>query len=136
MTEIKLVGSRITKLSAEKNTDFKGKIEINTNIRVISIDKTKEAKDTLKVGYLFEIDYAELGKISIQGNLFIATDSKTIKDILKIKEDKKIDAPEYLAITNLINQKSSIKALELEDEMGLPIHMRLPTLSPKKPTDN
>jgi len=136
MTEIKLIGSRITRILSEKNSDFTGKIEIKTNIRVISIDKIKETKNTLKVAYTFEIDYKELGKISIEGNLFITMDLKTIKEILKIKENKKTESPEYIAITNLINQKSSIKALELEDEIGLPPHIRLPILTPKKPIDN
>jgi hypothetical protein len=131
MTNIKLIASKITKINAEKNPEFTGKLEIKTNIRIISIDKVKESKDALKVSYLFEIDYTELGKISIEGNLFISTDPKTTKQILKIKENKKMESQEYIAITNLINQKASIKALELEEEIGLPIHMRLPVLTIK-----
>ena len=135
MTNIKLIGSRITKINAERKPEFSGKLEIKTNIKIISIDKTKESKDTLKLSYCFEIDYAELGKISIEGNLFISTDSKTIKEILKTKENKKIEEQEYIAITNLINQKASIKAIEIEEEMGLPIHIRLPMLTINKPVN-
>jgi len=35
---------------------------------------------------------------------------------------------ESLAITNIILQKASIKALELEEELGLPPHIRLPSV--------
>ena len=131
MTNIKLVGSRITKIEADRKPEFSGNLEITTNIRVISIDKIKEAKDTLKISYAFEINYKELGKILIEGNIFISTDSKIIKEILKAKENKQLDSKEYITISNLINQRASIKALELEEELGLPIHMKLPTLTIK-----
>ena len=129
---LKLIGSKFTKLNAERNTEFSGKLEIKTNIKVVSLDKVKEAKDSLKLSYNFDIDYNELGKISIEGILYLSGDSKTIKELVKIQKDKKYDSPEYIAITNLIIQKASIKAFELEEELGLPIHIKLPTLSVKK----
>lgn len=131
MVNLKLVGSKLTKIKAERNPDFSGKLEMKTNVKVDSIEKIKEAKDTLKLSYSFEVDYGELGKISIDGNLFIAGDSKSIKEILKVQKDKKFDSPEYIAITNLIIQKASIKSFELEEELGLPIHIKLPSLSIK-----
>ena len=129
---LKLVGSKFTKLNADRNVEFSGKLEIKTNIKVVSLDKVKEAKDSLKLSYNFDIDYNELGKISIDGILYLSGDSKTIKELIKIQKDKKYDSPEYIAITNLIIQKASIKAFELEEELGLPIHIKLPTLSVKK----
>ena len=71
MIKLKLIGSKLTKIKAERNTDFNGKLEIKTNIKINSIEKIKEAKDTLKLSYDFEIDYGELGEISINGNLFL-----------------------------------------------------------------
>ena len=132
MINLKLVGSKLTKVSAERNTEFSGKLEMKTNIKIDSLEKIKEPKDTVKLSYTFEVDYAELGKISIKGNLFLSGDSKSIKDLLKIQKDKKFDSPEYIVITNLIIQKASIKAFELEEELGLPIHIKLPSLSAKK----
>ena len=132
MTNLKLVGSRFLKVSAERNPDFDGKLEIKTNIKIESMEKIKEAKDTIKLGYTLEIDYVELGKVSIEGLLFLSGDAKSIKEILKAQKDKKYSSPEYIGITNLIIQKASIKAFELEEELGLPIHIKLPTLSIKE----
>ena len=132
MTNLKLVGSRITKINAERKPDFEGKLEMKTDIRIISLEKIKEAKDTAKLSYAFKIDYGELGGIEIEGNLFLSGDAKEIKELLKIQKDKKYDTPEFIGITNLIIQKASIKVFGLEEELGLPIHIRLPTVSPKK----
>jgi hypothetical protein len=132
MAELKLIGSKLTKIETERNQDYSGKLEIKTNVKINSIEKIKEQKDTVKVSYNFEINYNELGKVLIEGNLFILGDSKTIKEVLKIQKEKKYEAPEYIAISNMIIQKASIRAFELEEELGLPIHVKLPVLSIKK----
>lgn len=132
MATLKLIGSRITKIQAERKPDFSGELKMKTNIKINSLEKMKEAKDTLKLTYTFEIDYVELGKIEIEGSLFLSGDAKSIKEMLKIEKNKEYKTPEYLGITNLIIQKASIKAFELEEELGLPIHIKLPTLSIKE----
>ena len=132
MVEIKLIGARFSKISGERKPEFSGKLEIGTNIKLIDIDKLKDSKDSLKVDYELEIDYKDLGNILIAGTLFISTDSKVIKEIQKSWKDKKFNTEEQMTITNLIIRKASIKAFELEEELGLPIHIQLPSLSLKK----
>lgn len=132
MIDLKLIGSRIIKLTAERNPDFSGKLKINSNVKINSIEKIKEAKGSLKVSYNFKIDYLELGEISIDGSIFLSTEPKKIKEILKNFGDKKFDTPENITITNLILQKASIRAFEIEEELGLPIHIKLPSISIKK----
>ena len=132
MAEIKLIGSRITKILGERNPEFAGKLEINTNIKIRDMEKIKDAKDSLRIDYDLSIDYGELGKISIEGMLFVSSDSKTIKEIQKAWKDKKFDTEEQVMVTNLIIKKVSIKAFELEDELGLPLHIQLPSLGLKK----
>ena len=131
MAEIKLVGSRFTKVFGERLPDFSGELTMKSNIQIISVDKVKDAKETIKIEYAFDIDYGELGKVEIKGLLFLSTDSKTIKDIQKAVKDKKIDSRENITLTNLVMQKASIKAFEIEEELGLPIHIRLPTIEIK-----
>jgi len=132
MTNLKLVGSRITNIKAERKPDFSGNLEMKTNIKINSLEKVKDSKDTIKLSYTFGVDYNELGSISIEGLLFIGGDAKQIKELLKLEKEKKYETPEYIGLSNLIIQKASIKAFELEEELGLPIHIKLPTLSLKK----
>jgi len=129
---IRLVGSKFISLSAKRNTEFTGNLKIETRINISSIEKVKEAKDTIKVAYVFEIDYHELGRVSVEGVLFIATDAKIIKNLLKDHEDKKYETEEHMALTNIIIQKATIKAISLEEELNLPVHIRLPLLGLKK----
>ena len=129
---LKLVGSRFTKLSTEVNTSFSGKLSMDTNIKIISIELFKDKKDTINVSYTFEIDYKELGNVEITGNLFLESNAKKAKDIVKSWEDKKFNTEEQIQITNIVLQKASIKAFELENELGLPIHIKLPTVTAKE----
>jgi hypothetical protein len=132
MTNLKLAGSRFTKIDAERNDDFSGKLEMTTNIKITSIEKIKERKDSVKIDYVFMVDYKELGKITIGGTLFLTGDAKTIKELLKSHKEKSYETPEYMSITNVIIQKASIKAFEIEEELMLPVHIKLPALSMKK----
>jgi hypothetical protein len=132
MANLKLIASRMTKIDAERNPDFDGKLEMTTNIKINTIEKVKDAKDAIKISYSFEVDYANLGKITIGGILFLSGDTKTVKELLKMQKDKKYETPEYMSITNLIIQKASIKAFEIEEELSLPIHIKLPELSVEK----
>ena len=132
MTNIKIITAKFLEIEAKKNPDFSGKLKLKTNIQILSLEKVKNSKDTIKVIYFFEINYGNLGQIKIKGDLFLISDSKTIKTILKNQEKKEYNTPEYIKITNFIIRKASIKAFELEEELNLPIHIKLPTLSVKK----
>jgi len=137
--EIKLVGIYFTKLLAERNPDFKGKLEILPGINISSIDKFKpdqSKQELLKVSFDMGIDYKEFGKISVRGELFLSADPKTFKEILSDWKDKNHSSDTQVAIMNLIMQKASIKALLLEEEVGLPPHINLPVLRPSKKEDS
>ena len=132
MEELRLAGSKILKIEAERNPEFSGQVTMETNIKLEGVEPLKEVKDTLKAAYTFEVNYADLGKVKIEGQLFIKTTSKIAKELQKSIKDKKYNSPENITITNLIIQKASIKAFEIEEELGLPIHIRLPTVEFKK----
>jgi len=132
MADVRLVGSNIKKISGFRNQNFSGKLSMETKIKILSIEKVKESKDTLKVGYSFEVDYKDLGNVFLEGNIFVLVDAKRSKDIMKAWEAKDFSTDENTVITNMIIQKASIKLFNLEDELGLPTHIRLPRVGPKK----
>jgi hypothetical protein len=131
MSELKLINSRFTKLNANRNPDFSGEISIKTSVKINNLEVIKNT-DSLKINYSFEVNYGELGQIFIEGILFISSDQETVKKIQTSWKDKKIEDPLYISITNAIMQKASIKALELEEELSLPIHFKLPKIEIKK----
>lgn len=133
--EIKLLGSKILKIHGEKNSKFSGKLKIDSNIKIISMEKFKPEKsemNSLKIESSFIVDYGELGKIEIIGEIFLEGDEKDIEEIIKDFNDKKFDSKEHISIINVILQKFSIKAFEIEEELNLPIHIKLPSFEFKK----
>ena len=132
MTNIKLMGAKITKISGHRNEKFDGEIKVTTNLSIISTELIKDPKDVLKINYRFDVDYGELGKVMVEGVLFLSSDTKTLKDIQKNSKDQKMNEPNQLLLANLILQKASIRCFEIEDELSLPIHVRLPALKLKE----
>jgi len=128
--EIKLVGFKYTKISVERNEENKGELKITPNINIQSIEKVKSEvkQEILQINFQFGIDYSSLGKLDLNGKLFLAADSKTVKDALEGWKNKKLDSKINLIILNVIMQKASVKALQLEEEMNLPPHIQLPRL--------
>jgi hypothetical protein len=132
---LSLLNSRLTKVNGERNVNFSGKISMNQNIKIKTLEKFKPKNtktEALKVEYSFQIDYSDLGKVEIEGILFIGAEPKEMKKILSEYEGKKFDSVEHITIMNLIIQKASLRAFEIEDELGLPIHIKLPQLAPKQ----
>jgi len=131
----KLIGSKITKIEAERSPDFSGNLSLSTNINIISIEKFKPESsniESLKIEASFKVDYADLGRVVITGQLFLSSDYEVLTKLENDFKDKEFKTPEMLSIMNLIMQRFSIKAFEIEDELGLPIHVKLPVLQEKK----
>lgn len=132
--EIKLLGFGFTKINVEKNPEFKGKLEIKTNVSIneISSEKLDIIKsETLKIEFTYSIDYAELGRVELTGNIGLLLDSKTMKESIKQWKDKKLPEDVRQVIINLVFQKATLKALQLEEEINLPLHMPMPRLQEK-----
>jgi len=134
---MKLVAFNFTKISAEKLKEIDNTVKILPNIDIAEISDIKptmlKTKDSLVgVKFSFIIDYSpDFAKIDIAGNLILALDSKKAKETLKAWKDKNILEDIRLPLLNLIMKKSTIKALSIEEDIGLPAHMPLASLRQK-----
>ncbi len=130
--DIRLGAFRFLKQSVERNEDFKGEVKIVPNINIKSLEKFKSdsssKQESLKVDFRFEVDYNGLGNISLEGRMYLIMDPKVVKEAVDNWKDKKVNSDINLVILNVIMQKCSVKALELEEEIGLPFHVQLPRL--------
>lgn len=133
--EIQILGFNYTKIFAEKYPDFKGKLEINPHINIASIDKQELnliKEEAVKIVFSFVIKYKDLAEIKLDGEIILKVDPKTQKDMIKGWKEKTLDKELQTMILNLIMQKASIRAIELEEEMNLPIHIKIPRLEVSK----
>lgn len=132
--EIKLLGFGFTKINVSKNPEYKGKLDVKTNVKMNEVDKQKVdflKSEALKINFTFTIDYGELGNVELTGDLGLLLDSKTMKETLKQWKKKQLPDDVRHAIINLVFQKATLKALTLEEEIGLPLHMPMPRLQTK-----
>jgi hypothetical protein len=137
--EIRLLGFNLTKIFAEKKPDFKGQISVNNNISILSLEKHKlelTKEDALKINFNFGVSYGDLGEVTLSGTLFLLVDSKIFKEAIKLWEEKKIPEELRLFVLNLVMQKASLRALEIEEDLGFPPHIPLPRLGAEKTKDN
>ncbi len=134
---MKAIGFNFNKISAEK-LESKGKdLKINTemdvsNIKKLDTDLFKGKDEVLEVRFVYNVDYKpDFAKIKIEGAIIFQTEQKKAKQILKDWKKKKLSEEFRLSVFNIILKKSSLKALELEDELNLPFHIPMPSFKKK-----
>ncbi len=134
---MKVLGFNFSKISVEKFPNKVENIKLNTSIDILDImpvksDMLKTKEELLGIKFSYSIKYnPDYAKIEFLGDILLSADPKIVKDIQKEWKDKKFPEEFQLFVFNVILRKSNIKALELEDEMNLPLHFPLPSL--KKP---
>ncbi|MFH1325805.1 MAG: hypothetical protein ABIH49_03515 [archaeon] len=130
---MRFIGFNFSKISVEKHSDNFKDLKINTSIDVSEIKPTKAdflatKEEIVGMKFKYDVDYTNTAKIELEGNLVAAMDSKEAKNLVKQWKDKKIPPELRAPIFNLIIKKSTIKALELEEEVNLPSHISLPSV--------
>jgi len=131
---MKIIGFNFNKICIEKLSDKLKELKINTNIDIKRVKQLKQdlfqtKEEVLEVKFGYEVDYSpDIAKISLSGNIVLLVDSKTTKKFLKEWKNKKVPEEYKLTIFNVIMKKSNLKAIQLEDEMNLPLHISLPSV--------
>ena len=134
---MKVVGFNFTKISVEKLKESSADFKIKTGIEVPEINPVKanilKGEDELiEVKFLYNVDYTpSIAKVELAGGIVFSLKPKMAKQILKDWKKKKLNDDFKWGLFNIISRKSSLKALELEDELNLPLHIPMPSF--KKP---
>jgi len=131
---MKIFGFNFKKIHIEKISDSLENLKINTNVDILEIIKVdsglfKGKDELLGVKFKYSVDYdPRIAKIELLGSIIVGIDSKSAKEVLKKWEEKKVQEDFRMPLFNVILRKSSLKAIQLEDEMNLPIHIPFPSL--------
>ena len=134
---MKLLGFNFNKISIEKfplKTEKAEGLKINTGISIkeitsVNADMFKTKDEFLGVKFSYDIHYdPDFAKIEFLGDLILSLDSKDAKEVLKEWKDKKFPEEFKIFVFNIILKKTNLKALELEEEMNLPLHWPLPSI--------
>lgn len=138
---MRLVGFDFKKISVERFKDQAEDLKFNTKVDISTIDTIKSdifrsKEELLKVEFLFSVMYEpEFAKIEITGSIILAVEPRIAREVLRGWKDKQTSEEFRIFMFNIILRKSNIKALQLEDELGLPLHIPLPTLTKENMTE-
>ena len=138
---MQVIGFNFTKIEAERKKDINNDMKIASNISMKSItqEKLDIVKDqvTLKFDFVFGIDYTkDIAEIKFSGFILVLTDKSQAKEVLKQWKKKKIPDEARIPLFNYILQKCNLRALQFEEEFGLPPHIPLPRIDPNKKDNN
>jgi hypothetical protein len=137
---MKIIGFNITKIDAERKSAIKEKLEIKQNIDVKNIEKSEvniSNEESIKFDFKFSLQYnPNVAEILIEGSILALDDKQESKEILKQWKKKKFTHPVKLVIFNFILDKCNLKALQLEEELNLPKHIKLPRITPQPDTNS
>ncbi len=128
-----IVGFGFTKLSAEKKEGAKGKIDINNNVSVKSVEESdmplgSDKQKVLRFIFEFTSKYEPaVGTILFEGEILYLDDQKKVKEILNSwKKDKKVQKELMAGMLNTILTKCNIQALILSQQVNLPPPIPMP----------
>jgi len=119
-----IVGFGIKSISAERKNVPKGRIDINSTPKILSINKSKvgflKKEKPLNVNFQFITRYEpNIGEIRIDGSLLYV--GKKMKDTLKSWEkEKKIPKDVDMEIKNFLFRKCLTIGVNLSENMQLP----------------
>ncbi len=130
---MRIIGFNLTKILVQKQERTQEKLQINQNINIkdiqeepISISKDK----VIKINFNLLIEYSDdFAKIEFEGNILILPDKDELKKFTDSWKDKKIPENIKIPLFNFIMNKCNIKALSLEDEFNLPLHIPMPKIN-------
>lgn len=135
-----IVGFGFTKLSAERKEAAKGKIDINNNVTIKSVEEAdislgKNNQSVIKFLFEFTSKYEpNVGSILFEGELLYMDDAKKAKEIIAgWKKDKKVPKELMAGLLNTILTKCNVQALILSQEINLPAPIPLPKVQIQAP---
>jgi hypothetical protein len=133
-----VIGFSFTKMNVEKFTPVKGKISINNNVGVTSVEETKldinTDKKPLKLVFEFTSTYDPgVAKILLAGEVIYLAPKEKADDALKNwKKNKKLDKDIMANVLNNVLAKCNVEALILSKDMNLPPPMPMPKVGIKE----
>lgn len=133
---MKIIGFSIKKIVIEKKAELREDIKLKAGLGIEKIEEETIAitdKKGLRFDFSYEVKYEPgIADVEIKGYLITIPEKDEREEILKSWKKRKFDHSSKVALFNFILNKCNLKALELEDEIGLPLHIPFPKLKPKE----
>lgn len=138
-----VIGFNLKKILVERKALVRGEVKVNTRMNILDVKKEDikltAGKDVIKFDFEFMISYVgvadhtgHIADLGFEGEVLYLVDPKDTKKILEDWKKKDIEEQVRFKVLNTILAKCNLKALVLEEELGLPSHIPLPRLGKKE----
>jgi len=139
-----VIGFNLKKILVERKSLVRGDVKVSTKTKITDVKeesrKIAAGKDSLSFDFEFSIKYfgvgdhkGDLADVVFQGSVLCLIDPKDTKKIMEGWKKQEVPMDLKLSILNTILSKCTVRALDLEEELGLPPHTPLPKF--KETTD-
>jgi hypothetical protein len=134
---MQVIGFNLSKVSIEREEKRDGKLAISQNIGIDEIKKEEVSfsnEEVFKIVFNYSVNYNEgnFGKVELKGFVLVIPQENEKKQLEKSWKEKNLPDNMKVPLFNFIKSKCDIKALSLEDDMGLPLHIPFPKLMLKE----
>jgi hypothetical protein len=132
---MRLINFNFTKLNSERLKDTVSEIKFNTKIDILSISPVKSdflriKEELIKIDFTYSVLYEPgLAKVELGGTMVLSIEPRIAREVLKGWKEKETPEEFRLFMFNTILRKSSLKALQLEEDLNLPPHLPFPSFS-------
>ena len=81
-----VIGFNLNNISAEKRNQISGKLKINNNLKITTIEKEKQtitnSDEVLKFNFKFDVSYdPDIGNLNMEGSLLLMEEPKKVQQI-------------------------------------------------------
>jgi len=115
------------RIEASRKRKIKAKIKANASLTFKDVEESAELdnKKVLLFPFEFSLSYEEEAKINLAGYVVYIEDKKKAE---KLKKDWRKNKEFMKQLYNYALLKCNLKALLLEDQLGLPLHLPMPRI--------
>ncbi len=135
---MKIIGFNTTRIHALKELEI-AKSNISTDILFTNVEKEKfdmlKEAEAVKASFKFSILFKDQDKkeekqneVSFEGSILLALEREEAKEFIKAWKKREVPKDKVLPLYNFILRKCSVRALQLEEELGLPSHIPFPQI--------
>ena len=130
---MRIIGFNLTRILVEKQEKFVEKLQVNQSINIKNISEEKipiTDNKALKIAFNLSVVYSEnCAKLEFEGTILALSEKDELKKILDSWKNKNIPENIRVPLFNFIMDRCNVKALYLEDELGLPFHVPMRKLT-------
>lgn len=146
---MQVIGFNFTKISSSREKELRN-LAVNTNMELVTLEKEKietlKDKETYRTDFKFSINYQDRetyekakdkekvpvqAQVLFEGNILLIVSPEEGKDLVKNWKRKDGISTFKVTLFNVILRKCTPKALALEDELNMPLHIAVPQFSPQ-----